>query len=197
MSGLDDLETPSLLNRHAPGSGSVLLSGGRPAGGARGGRRGRKSRLHRQSSESTQGRRSVAGTRYRVAGRLGGDGLRRWPGAAGRGYGAAVSGRLDRPGSGRDHPDCAGRGRDAEHPRTADAGAPRSGPHAASARSRRLGAGPVDAGGQSQRLVDGAGGRRRSCSRPDPVDAWSTALATLGIDPGALPSWTAGDGASN
>jgi len=32
---------------------------------------------------------------------------------------------------------------------------------------------------------------------PDPVDAWSAALASLGIDPGALPSWTSGDGASN
>lgn len=32
---------------------------------------------------------------------------------------------------------------------------------------------------------------------PDPGDAWSTALASLGIDPGTLPSWTSGDGASN
>ncbi len=32
---------------------------------------------------------------------------------------------------------------------------------------------------------------------PDPVDAWSAALASLGIDPGALPSWASGDGASN
>lgn len=32
---------------------------------------------------------------------------------------------------------------------------------------------------------------------PDPGHAWSTALASLGIDPGALPSWTTGDGASN
>lgn len=31
----------------------------------------------------------------------------------------------------------------------------------------------------------------------DPVEAWSTALASLGIDPALLPSWTAGDGASN
>lgn len=32
---------------------------------------------------------------------------------------------------------------------------------------------------------------------PDPGDAWSTALASLGIDPGTLPSWTSGDGDSN
>lgn len=32
---------------------------------------------------------------------------------------------------------------------------------------------------------------------PDPGDAWSTALASLGIDPATLPSWTSGDGASN
>ena len=31
----------------------------------------------------------------------------------------------------------------------------------------------------------------------DPKGAWSAALASLGIDPGALPSWTSGDGASN
>ena len=31
----------------------------------------------------------------------------------------------------------------------------------------------------------------------DPTGAWSAALASLGIDPGALPSWTSGDGASN
>ena len=31
----------------------------------------------------------------------------------------------------------------------------------------------------------------------DPGGAWSTALASLGIDPASLPSWTAGDGASN
>lgn len=31
----------------------------------------------------------------------------------------------------------------------------------------------------------------------DPVDAWSGALASLGIDPASLPSWTAGDGDSN
>ena len=32
---------------------------------------------------------------------------------------------------------------------------------------------------------------------PDPKDAWSAALASLGIDPGTLPSWTSSDGASN
>ena len=31
----------------------------------------------------------------------------------------------------------------------------------------------------------------------EPKGAWSAALASLGIDPGALPSWTSGDGASN
>ncbi len=31
----------------------------------------------------------------------------------------------------------------------------------------------------------------------DPVDAWSGALAGLGIDPASLPSWTAGSGESN
>ena len=31
----------------------------------------------------------------------------------------------------------------------------------------------------------------------DPIEAWSGALASLGIDPASLPSWTSGDGASN
>ena len=75
--------------------------------------------------------------------------------------------RPDRPGAGRHHGDRPGCRSHAEHPGAANACPQRTGPDEAAPGPRWLGAWSVDAGGQPQRLADGAGrGIDRVLRRP-------------------------------